>query len=505
MIIDNFMKILVVQFKHETNTFSPWQTTWESFNDGKGLSSGEQAIAEAIGTNQCHAAFLDCAKQIHAMVEVPIAGRASPSGPLTQDTFEKVINIAAARTRLFQPDVALLDLHGAMIADGHIDADAEMVECVRAAAPKSVIGVALDLHANLSKRLVDAADVVAGYKTYPHVDMYDIGRRVAELSIESALHKIPIFKAYINVPLIAHTARMSTERGPMAALVHIAMKAESRGSKICSVFGGFYSADTPNNRLAAVTCARESQAIANGDARDIAAVAWLLREEFSYRPRPLEIAVSDARATMPRCGPVILLDQSDNATSGSTQDVMDVVKECLRQGLNDFAAGPIRDPQTVALALAAGVGARVRFLVGGKESAPAIGLTPEPLEIEAEVVAIADGAFYINGPVLTGMRMDIGKAVHLKAGLSSFLVCERSAEPFDLNPFLLVGIDPRKQNYLILKSKMHFRAAYEPISSAIIHCDGRGVGTTDMAALRYSRVPRPVYPFDQEMTNTISE
>ena len=481
------LRVVSAMFKHETNTFAPTRTTWLDFGDG-GPTSGEAAIRIVRGTNQAIAGFNDIVGQRSATLTVPLCGRATPGGLVERAAFGQAWR-QLSRSLVPSPDVILLDLHGAMVAEGIHDADAELVSRTRAVAPSALIGVTLDLHANLSPRLIETADVVGGYKTYPHIDMYDAGAAVAHVLLSRG-RAGRMAAAY--VPLLAHTLKMNTAEDPMRTLIAMAREAEAmRRVDIASVFGGFYSSDVPNAGLSVAAFGREAQQLCN----EIARTAWDARDSFFYAGRPL--AESVAAAAHMRAQPVILLDHCDNAASGATQDTMDVVKEALRQGLRDIVAGPICDPEAVRILVGKGIGAEVTLPVGGKTSVPQVGLVRQPLVLRGQVQKIVDGRFKIEGPMFAGVIVDMGMTVLFTSGEVRLVLTERRAEPFDLSPFRIVGIEPSVVRYLILKSKMHFRAAYEPICAAIVECDGSGVGTSDFRKLEYQRVRRPIYPLDK--------
>ncbi len=173
------MKIVIAQMKHETNTFSSVPTPLERFGLGTGAPpEGEAAYRAFKGTGSAIAAFIDLAEEARAEFEIPIAAAAAPSAPCEDEVFETIAGkICAAVAR--GCDAILLDLHGAMVTRSREDAEGELLRRLRALAPGVPIGVALDMHTNLFPAMVDNATVLAGYQTYPHVDIYETGLRAA--------------------------------------------------------------------------------------------------------------------------------------------------------------------------------------------------------------------------------------------------------------------------------------------------------------------------------------
>src|SRR5690606_789765 len=175
------MHFVIALMRHETNTFSPVATPLSAFCRGSGQEGplhGEDAVRATQNTNAAAAAFIDLARAQGDSLTMPLMANAVPSGVVTAAAFEAMAESILAAVRA-GCDAVLLDLHGAMVAEGHSDAEGELLRRIRAEAPGLPIAVALDFHANLSADLVSNATVIAGYCTYPHVDVYETGARAA--------------------------------------------------------------------------------------------------------------------------------------------------------------------------------------------------------------------------------------------------------------------------------------------------------------------------------------
>jgi microcystin degradation protein MlrC len=206
---------------------------------------------------------------------------------------------------------------------------------------------------------------------------------------------------------------------------------------------------------------------------------------------------SVARAKAVQHGLTLLLDHGDNCMSGGTCDTMDVLAECLRQGLDQIGAGPVCDPQAVAQLIAAGVGATVTLELGNKLPMPKIGMRARtPLRLTGTVRAIGDGEYTIGGPIYTGTRCYMGRTVLFDTGSAEIVVTEQTQEPWDLGVFSCVGLVPQRKRYLILKSRMYYRPVFAPLAGAIIECASAGVCSSDFALFDYRKLSRPVYPLD---------
>ena len=490
------MRVVVAMMSHETNTFSPVPTPLESFGHG-GPARGQGVIDAYAGTNTCLAAFLDIFTEAGGDIVTPIAGNASPSAPVQAAAYQTMSD-AICEAVDAGCDALCLELHGAMVAETTDDGEGTLLKRIRAMRPELPIAVALDLHANLTADIVDNCTVLAGYKTYPHIDSYTTGARAGEILRRSLEHSITPVMAWGRRPMLAHTLCMNTAVSPMKDLIDRGLEAEAKDVLDVSVFGGFPLADIPRPGLSVVVVADRDEAAARRAADAILDEAWEKRAEFVWNSEPL--AASVAKAAKLTDGPVLLIDHADNCASGGTQDTTAVLAEVIRQGLEDVAVFAIRDPEAVAAMIAAGVGSDLTLRLGGKVDMPTIKRLGEPIEVSGRVRAITDGEFTVTGPMMTGTRARLGRAVVLDTGTVEIVVIESNHEPWDLGCFRSLGIEPTRKRYLLLKSRVHYRAGFEPIAKHIIECDGVGVTSSDYGLFPFEKVERPAYPLDPDMT-----
>jgi microcystin degradation protein MlrC len=491
------MRIVVAQMQHETNTFSPVPTPWEAFGNG-GPFLGRAAYDAMKGTRLPMAAFIDLAEAAGAQVVTPIAAWANPSGPVDGRAYDRICDAICAAVAK-GCDAVFLDLHGAMVvADRTDDGEGTLLEQLRGIAPKTPIAVSLDLHANLTDRMVRNCAVLTGYKTYPHVDQYESGHLAGSILLRALKGEVKPVMAWGNRPLLAHTLRENTGEAPMQDFVEAARRAERDGLLAATAFGGFQQADIHEAGISAVTVADGDQQRAQAACNAILEVAWQRKEAFIYHGEALEQALARAgRMADETGGPILLLDHADNCASGATQDTMYVLREALRMGLTGIAVGPVRDPAAVAELVQAGVGTRVTLKVGGKMDMPAIGRKGEPLELTGVVRAITDGEYTITGPQFQGMRCYMGRTVVLDTGAAELVITEKNQEPWDRGVFTSVGIDPARKRFLLLKSRMYFRPVFLPIAKGHVFCDSVGVGSSDWTQFEYRKLRRPIYPLDE--------
>jgi microcystin degradation protein MlrC len=485
-------RIVIAMMMHETNTFSPVPTPIEAFRP----LAGEPAIAEFRNTNTQLGGFLHVAQTIGAETIVPVAAGAHPSGPVAKSAYEEMCGAIVGAVRQ-GCDAAFLALHGAMVTEHVDDGEGELLRRLRAVAPTLPIAVSLDFHTQMTAAMVQHATVITGYWTYPHIDMADTAERAGRTLVRALNGEVAPVMVWGSRPMLTSTLAHTPSRQPMKDVVDMAIAAERTGAVLnASVFGGFPQSDIPHLSCSAVIVC-DGRADEGAALRDrLLDLAWERRAAFLYRGAPLSSQIAHARTF--GAGPIVLVDHGDNTASGGTQDVMSVVAEALRQGLDDLVAGPICDPAAVARILDAGTAAGVTLELGGKVDMPQLNLVGQPLRLTGKVTRITDGEFVVTGPMATGTRVRMGRTAVLDTGPMQIVVSERRSEPFDLGVFTHCGIDPRRKKYVLIKSRQHFRAGFEPIAKHIVMCDGDGVTSSDLRLFTYRKRPRPLYPFEAD-------
>jgi microcystin degradation protein MlrC len=252
------MKVLIARMNHETNTFSPVPTPLSSFgNDGP--TYGAEAYTENKGKRTAMSAFIDLAEARGAELVTPVSATAYPSGRVDAQAYQEICDRIVAEAP--GCDAILLDLHGAMAVESTDDGEGDLLERVRAAAPGAPIAVALDLHANGTQKMIDHANVIISFKTYPHIDMYETGDHAGRLLFDSMDGKCKPVLAWRSLPLVSHTLRSNTAEGAMRDAVQAARDAEAAGALGVSILAGFGLADIPRPCLSVVV-------VGDGDAAE---------------------------------------------------------------------------------------------------------------------------------------------------------------------------------------------------------------------------------------------
>ena len=489
------MRLLIAMMKHETNTFSPVPTPLARFRP----LYREAAIRAYRGTGTGLGAYLDLAERERAEIVLPIAAGAPPSGPVEDAAYAHITDTICEAVARDGFDGIMLDLHGAMVTESLEDGEGEFLKRLRAIDPVTPIAVSLDMHANLYDAIIANATVVTGYRTYPHIDTYETARLAGEILLRAIRGEVKPVMAWGNVPVLPHVMRQGTDDHPNKELQHRCAAMSAEGALAASLFTGFPHADITNAGLSAVVVTDGDRKLAEELRDELLDRAWVEREAFVYRIEPLQQSIACAKAMpepQPGDGPIVLLDHYDNCASGGTMDTTVVLGAILREGLENVAAFAIYDPEAVQQAMGSGIGAEVSLSVGGKIAMPAIPGESRPLTITGTVKTIFNGRFRNKGPMGRGVLTDMGPSVVIDTGKAEIALISRHVEPSDLNCLLSLGIDPMQKRYVMLKSRIHWRAGLGAMAKAVVECAGIGVCTSDYSQLTFQNVRRPIYPID---------
>ena len=489
------MRVVIAMMKHETNTFSPVPTPIERFARGFPLPPRGKAALDAFrGKGSAMGAYIELCEREGWDMATPIAASAAPSAPV-QDAAYREMSDAICEAVAAGCDAIMLDLHGAMVTESLEDGEGALLERIRGIAPDVPIAVALDMHTNLYPAIADNVTTLAGYQTYPHIDNYETGRRAGEALIRALRGEARPVLAWGNRPMLPHVMRQGTDDFPNRQIQERARAMERSGeAMVATLFTGFPHADIRNAGLSACVVTDGDPDAARRLCDELLDMAWRDRAAWVYEIEPLEDSMARAKAVTD--GPVVLLDHYDNAASGGTMDTMTVLGAILDAGLEDVAVFAVCDPAAVKTMIAAGVGQQVTLPLGGRMDMPSIGLKGQPRTVTGTVKLISDGLYRNLGPASPGILMDMGPTVVLDTGAVEIVVTSRQQEPNDRNCFLSLGIDPVRKKYLMLKSRIHYRAGFGKLAKQVIECAGTGVCTSDYNQLTFRNVRRPIYPLD---------
>ncbi|MBB4662413.1 M81 family metallopeptidase [Conexibacter arvalis] len=484
-------RIGVASLMQESNTFAVGASTLEDFACN-GLHRGAEALSRMYGTNTELAGACDELARLGAEV-VPLFRAWAMSGPpVERGAFEQLLASLERELTASGPlDGIVLALHGALcVADGEAG-DAAVVARVRELVGEAVVvGVCLDLHANVTDALLEPADFVIGYRTYPHVDQADTGRRAARLVHDTLLGRCAPVSVLAKRPLLVPAETSSTSEEPVAGLRRAADELQRDGALDASLFLAQPWLDVPDLGFAAVVTTDGDAAGGRVAAERLADLAWAARAGLDVPLHTPTAAIAQARR---REGPVLLSESSDSPTAGATGDSPAMVRALLDHGAGLTAYVTVVDRAAVAACAATGVGADVDVRVGASIDAR----FHAPVPLRGTVTALHDGPITLAGPVWAGMEVSIGRAAVIRSGSLHVLVSERPPSTFDVATFRALGLEPAAADVIVVRSATLFRAGFaEVMRGEPLFLDIPGPSTPRLSHLTYVRAPRPLYPLE---------
>lgn len=476
-------RIAIGGFLHETNTFAPSQADYAAFDGGSGyghIRRGDEIFAHLSNVNAAIAGAIRLGREQGWELVPALWSAASPSAHVTKDAFERIGGELIDRIAAAMPlDGVFLDLHGAMVCTHVDDGEGELLARLRARIGYDVpVVVALDLHANVTQRMVDEADLLDSYRTYPHIDMTETGLRAARVLAGILVTGERPAKAFLQAPFLTAIAWQSTFTEPARGL-YARLEDLARDVTAISFNMGFPAADFPD-------CGMSVLAYGPGaDAAAAALMAAVNAAEPAFRGRvwmPDEGVAEALRLAATASRPVILSDTQDNPGAGANSDTTGMLRAMLKAGATG-AVGNFYDPAAAEAAHAAGLGAKVRLALGGR-SQPG----DTPLDAEFTVEALTGGTFPAPGPYYGGRVLEMGPSACLRLEGLRIAVTSAKAQMADREQFRNLGIHPEREKILVIKSSNHFRADFQPHAEAILVCEAPGPMAVSPATLPWRRL-----------------
>ncbi|MCP4876804.1 MAG: M81 family metallopeptidase [Gammaproteobacteria bacterium] len=487
-------RILSAEFMHETNTFSRIATDEQAFRNCYYLDATE-AIAQRGRANTELAGFLEIADTYAWELDHIHSAGAGPAGKVTTAAFDWICDPVVAATRHKHYDGILLGLHGAMVTDFCEDGEGELLQRLRTVVGSRMpIAITLDLHANVSEKMCELADIVVSYKTYPHIDMRVAGRQAAQLLQRTLSGEINPRTIRASRPMLEEVNGGRTDIGPMTEWIKAACERELRPDTYAvSINGGFASADIAEVGPTVLVTAEGDMNIHRAFAEGIADDIWNSRQQVINDYLEVDAAAAIGAQFDASKGPLIIADYADNPGAGSYGDATNLLSALLDAGVLNACFGPMVDPETVRLLNQYEVGDTVEVRLGGKTD-PGIG--GGPLELPVRLVLKSDGHYTGSGAMIGGLRRSFGASAVVVVDNIEILITSVAQQLLDLQQFKSFGVDPESKSVVALKSMQHFRADFEPIAGRVIVCDSGALCTPRYQLLEYHNVPRPIFPLD---------
>lgn len=488
-------RVFSAMVKHQTNTFSRLATGLDAFR-ARALRGGGAIEPIYRDTNSELAAHFDAADEFGWDLVCALAANATPSGRVTAQAWDYITDALFTALEHDGPfDGILLALNGAMVTETIEDGEGALLEALRQrVGPDIPICVSLDLHANVTEQMAANANGLFSYRTYPHVDTYDTAKRAAAV-LNRAMDGDARPRCLVaRRPQIEGANYGRGQSGPMVDLIRRCLAhGEEPGILDVSVNAGFPWSD--------IEAAGPSVTVTYGDdgarAREIAEAMmdtiWDQRAEVTLETVSAAEAIARVVAAGPGEGPFVLADYADNPGGGSYGDNPVLLEAMLDAGFENAAFATICDPDAVITCQRAGVRGTVTLSLGGKYD-PAT----KPYTLTGEVVAVSEGGFTFEGPMMKGLRSTMGNTVVLRVGGMDIVISSARVQSLDRAVFRSQGIDPETKSVIGVKSAHHFRAGFEPIAREILLVNAGGLTTPDLKSLSYKNVRRPVWPLDDD-------
>ena len=467
-------RIAVARLWHEGNSFTPVATRLGHFR-AREWHEGAQAAAFYAGTRTELGAAVDFFRERSEFTPVFLrCAAAPPGGPVEERDLKQIIGEIVEGVRSAKADALYLSLHGALIGSETLRADVTLLEAARRALGNRRLAASFDLHANLDPAIAELVDIVVGYKTYPHVDMYETGWKALDLLTRSDLNPVvAIAKAGTILP----SFKMRTAAGPMAAIEALARK--STGGKILDVtpFGGFAYGDSPCAGASVAVTADGDRHAAESVASELSKRIYECRAEFAVALPSPEAAFSKLKRT---AKPAAILEPADNPLSGGVGDTTGLLKSFLgyrERGVFAF----FWDPE---LAARCQPGMTLDVQLGGRLSQT----WGPPVSLSVEVERVTDGRFRNAGPMERGLEVNLGPTAVLRAASLRIIVTSSCQSPNDMEYFRLHGIDLAQVDLVCAKAKNHFRAAFAELFDPIVEVDTTGPAAADLRKLPFKNL-----------------
>ena len=481
---------------HETHTFMEGKTTLADFA-AQSLHYGEDLLSSLRGTGAGLGGMIEGALKYNWQLLPTLYAAAMPAGTVTEGAYRALLSELCDRLEQHLPlDGVLLALHGAMVAEGALDAEADIVARARAIVGEAVpIVVLLDMHGNISPRLVALTDVLLAYDTNPHTDAYARGFDAAEVMARLLRREVQPTAALARPAMLLPAQSTGTEAAPLYSVHARAAEIKAEADVISiAVMAGFAYADTPFTGPSIIVTTNDQSELAAAYADELSAI--LFEQRNKALPRFLSPSKAVSLAKRQERGPAILVDSADNIGGGTTGDGAEALAAMLA---HDVQEGTIvlADPRAVAICWEAGSAAEVTLAVGGKVD----DWHGKTVKVTGTVRALSNGVFQCENPdnhfaSFYGSTVHMGRCAWLRVGGVNILLTERKTPPLDLAQLRHIGIMPEAQSMIVVKSAVAYRAAYMPIAAAVIEMDTPGLCSANLSRFPYQHVKRPVFPLD---------
>ncbi len=479
-------RVGVASVVQETNTFSSRPTVWEDYT----VLLGENAAKALRRTNTEFAGAFSALRRMGAEPVPLLAAWSLPSGKVTDETFARLSGLLDDRLEeAGHLEGLVLSLHGAMATESIFDADSALIEIARRRIGAVPLGVCLDLHANVTTRMVELSDAVVGYRTEPHTDMASTGKRIARLVTAIAYGEISPTLGLAKRPLLIPAEAMRTDIGPMSEIRRLADARSDRHVFDVSLFPVQPWLDVPELGLGVVVTTEADPSGARDLAEELADEVWQRKEQMTT-PRLMKPAMAFRAARKSTIKPFLMAHTADCPTAGATGDDPAMVSEAAIHGAGMVVMHTVLDPSAVRRCVPE-VGKRVRVQVGG-------GFNPAASSILVDGIVHRSGAgsYRLAGRSFTRREVSMGEWAVLESGSHHLLITSKPAITADPATWHHAGLDPHQADVLVVRSCSDYRANFPSAAPEAVTLDLPGASSPRLEDLRFLHAPRPLYPLD---------
>lgn len=480
------LRILVAELKQETATFNPALTLYSDFR----IYRGPDVMTAYRGTKTELSGAFDIFDKDGRFEIVPtMAADAVSGGPIASEDLDRLLSeIEEAVRDNSVVDAAYICLHGAMAGQDEGDPEGRLLTNLRAILGNIPLVASLDLHCVLTDRMVEAADIIVPYHTYPHTDHYETGQRAARNLISLLDGNVKPTVARVKIPILVRGDELLTATGRFGVAIRMCQEVEASETGLSAgvIIGNAFT-DVPDLQSNVLITTNNDAETARCEAEKIAQFMWDNRELFQASLTPLDEAI---RQACEADGLVVFSDAADATASGAAGDSNAILNGILADQFPKRTLIPIVDAPAVAAAFDAGVSENVSINLGGTRDFTRF----EAVSVTARVRSLHDGEFiYENGTAGQG-----GRTAVLIVGAISLLVTEKPVYVVGRRVFQAFGLEPQDFDLVIVKSPNGFRTWYESIARLIVAVDVPGSTSANLKSLPFKNCVRPIFPLDEK-------
>jgi microcystin degradation protein MlrC len=493
-------RVALLGFSIECNKFAPLATKAHflarTYLEGEAIvedarSATPRMLPETPG-------FIEAMDAAGAWTPVGIAlAMTEPNGPVEHSFFVELLATIERRLRAALPvDAVYICSHGAGLTTEEDDPDGVLFAKVREiVGPDVPVAATLDLHANVSERMVGSVDAFVGYRTNPHLDMRERGAEAAA-AIREMLAGVKPKSALIRLPIVPPTVTLLTAAGPYAEMIDLGQRRMTPEIMNVSAMGGFAFADAPECGLSVVVTARHDKRAAEALAREIAELGWANRARFYPRLTSLDEAVAKA-VTVGRdrsLPALVFADVADNPGGGGRGNTVFLLQAFHEAGVENALLGVFYDADLAAEAHRQGIGARFEAQFNRSENTN----FSDPYAAPAAVTALTDGVCVGRRGIYAGLRLELGLCAALQVSGVTVVVISHRVQCADPVFFEMMGLDIGRARSVVVKSRGHFRGGFDEFfgPAQIVEVDLPGLTSPMLNRFNWTRLPRPVIPLD---------